>query len=347
MNDINSAKGQIPLEIQDWFTAYYIKYNYPQEVKKILQEKDSWDYVKQHLPVLQLNEERWNNVLTYLKISVSLREEEIAKVEITSGHIYISDPGYRDVPDIKRNVPTNTITKYNYELGHEGLGILIRINGMGLYSMKKLEGSYTENRFFLDFRLSIDGKTADVLNVEWIKVGVVGVDSGTIMVSDPIYGSIGEIPFTGNRLQTQIYKNSKLMGAICDMPGDGTYPVYIRNDEQGNVAEIRISGRNDMENINAEDLDIIGLDNGFYLSRPDNFLLTWDKTHNNFVCHGVSDKSLFDLINDETLTYRLPSYIEKIIATKLEFSSCNDPIPLNVTKEIPQLYINDRRKFYH
>jgi len=87
--------------------------------------------------------------------------------------------------------------------------------------------------------------------------GVCGVDAGLIHIGDPSYLSSDENPYLDWHQFCADYQDSKDYGKgakqmhyqaghagvgvlISDFGGDGTFPVFIKQDKEGNVIEAKI-----------------------------------------------------------------------------------------------------------
>lgn len=106
--------------------------------------------------------------------------------------------------------------------------------------------------------------------MNWSKVGVVDVDSGTIMVGDPCYHLYKESGDSATKLDFhEIF--GKDWDAFCDLVehghqpgvslfgsgtavtvtnfgGDGTFPVYVKRDVDGRISAVMINFDNVEDN---------------------------------------------------------------------------------------------------
>jgi hypothetical protein len=98
--------------------------------------------------------------------------------------------------------------------------------------------------------------TKEMQAKEWEHVGVVGVDSGQILIADPCYwigddtseadykkicealgyGATAILPYEDGFTKGRPGKGI----AVHSGHGDGVYPVYVRRDPQGAVEECKI-----------------------------------------------------------------------------------------------------------
>jgi hypothetical protein len=91
----------------------------------------------------------------------------------------------------------------------------------------------------------------------WRKMGVVGVDSGSLWIGDPVYlydGSLKErfprgwddlVEATPDAVTVPITFANGLEGLavlLADFGGDGVFPVEVRRDKEG-VTEVRVRFR--------------------------------------------------------------------------------------------------------
>jgi hypothetical protein len=86
--------------------------------------------------------------------------------------------------------------------------------------------------------------------MKWEKIGVVGIDSGNLILGDPCYwlkdADYNKLfPIDGEwTYQTRQLKYDKGhdgKGVITTTGyGDGEYPVYVKYNKEGRVAEIRV-----------------------------------------------------------------------------------------------------------
>lgn len=103
---------------------------------------------------------------------------------------------------------------------------------------------------------------------KWEKVGVVGVDAGCVTLGDPCYvvgadasgySSWDEYCQYLDRHGRQVYGGK----GYIKMPsghfhfqtlyGDGTYPVYVKKNDQGQVTKVMIDFDPDLEDEDAEE----------------------------------------------------------------------------------------------
>lgn len=94
---------------------------------------------------------------------------------------------------------------------------------------------------------------------EWVEVGVVGVDSGQILIVDPCYlkkfkndertGKNDSFSYSGccnaivsNKGAGQIFNDKKIPLAVASATGygDGVYKVYVRYTYGGRVGDLKI-----------------------------------------------------------------------------------------------------------
>jgi hypothetical protein len=81
----------------------------------------------------------------------------------------------------------------------------------------------------------------------WERIGVVGVDSGTIVIHDPCYSEgISDLPFPEKPAQV-LFDNGATGRAVHLVSGlgDWIYPVFVRRTAEGDIAEVRVLFIND------------------------------------------------------------------------------------------------------
>ena len=79
-------------------------------------------------------------------------------------------------------------------------------------------------------------------------VGVVGVDSGGLHIGDPCYGGLSKEDYAkwvedSPVVHSWPFKKISREGrgiTVSHFGGDGTYPVFIKENEAGVVVEIRV-----------------------------------------------------------------------------------------------------------
>jgi hypothetical protein len=67
---------------------------------------------------------------------------------------------------------------------------------------------------------------------DWIKIGQVGVDSGTVTIGDYDLGLI--VPF-GEK-----WISNGACTTVATLFGDGTYDVFVQTDEDGGVERVMV-----------------------------------------------------------------------------------------------------------
>ena len=90
---------------------------------------------------------------------------------------------------------------------------------------------------------------------EWVEVGAVGVDTGTVMIADPCYAEdmakqvIVAYEARENFADTTEWgfhgrEKDGVAGVISTTGiGDGCFPVYVKRDAEGNVVALMIDFR--------------------------------------------------------------------------------------------------------
>ena len=87
----------------------------------------------------------------------------------------------------------------------------------------------------------------------WIKIGVCGVDSGIILITDPSYVLRGTPEFNYNHVSSMSRKSKgqlknnlgiELAVASSNFGGDGLYSVYALKNSDGHVLELKIAFNN-------------------------------------------------------------------------------------------------------
>lgn len=76
------------------------------------------------------------------------------------------------------------------------------------------------------------------LAVGWRLLGHVGVDTGRIVIADPIYADGAEEALPNDVAEQ--YGPHDLSLVVCSGYGDGFYPVYGRVNDDGRVVEVRV-----------------------------------------------------------------------------------------------------------
>ena len=78
---------------------------------------------------------------------------------------------------------------------------------------------------------------------KWTKAGVISVDSGQVTIGDACYFGLSAPRADTADVEQLCHKDGRPGKAIAVTSGygDGVYPVMIRHDSSGRVAELRVT----------------------------------------------------------------------------------------------------------